>query len=735
MRKTFPAVPFPRKNLWFFFGLFCLANGLLAYFNLSPTGEKGLWVFGLVVPGAVAAWFYSRPSSRVRPVFEEEFLPSVPPWFFLLLLLAAAFFRFIDLTRLSQWPLTDEAKSGYFSMQFAAQGKIRLLYDFSQLPPFYIWLQGLFFRVFGVSLDSLWALPALLSLLAAAASYPAARVFFSRSLSLAFFFLAAFSFWPLYVGRFSHPGCLLLLWEWLVLWLLAAFLKSPGGPRAPRAALGLGLLTGAGFYTFTSWPSLALVATLSLLGSCWAGRWGIPGEKHPRTSRASEGYAHPPTGSGRWKPFFLFLGGMVLVLLPLAGAWLSQGYGGYIRHVWMFNLKEPWLPQLAWAFRDVGAFFWKSRLPSNLFAYKPFWGGYLNPLLGALCFIGALEMARLRSHPLARFWFLALPVLYLPGFLTGGVEMFRVLPLLPFLLAGAAVGAAVLLSALPAARRPLVGVLLLLVSVGLDSHHLFGVYGSVWSHPGDNWFASKSLDRLRAYSILKKAAEKEGPGIILTRLVPDLYDQSLPLATDGFNAEENGGAVQARWAALLINVHYQPYLQKEVPGGRWFWLAPDIDQPQGGLLLGLFPLPSAHPDVLRRWVRADRAMAGLVAPTFDFRDYKSRRPILQKLGELYPLFQGDRFLEACYWEKIAENNYGDLDYAAQIHALREAIVKGLPAAHLYNGLGSLYFRRHHLREARQAFGEALRCQPNHTSAAAGLEMLEKMEKTGQLPED
>lgn len=313
--------------------------------------------------------------------------------------------------------------------------------------------------------------------------------------------------------------------------------------------------------------------------------------------------------------------------------------------------------------------------------------------------------------------------------------MFRVLPLLPFLLAGAAVGAAVLLSALPAARRILAGTLLLLVSVGLDSHHLFGVYGSVWSHPVGNWFASKSLDRLRAYSILKEAAEKEGPGIILTRLVPDLYDQSLSLATYGFNAEEKGESDRARWAALLTNVHYQPYLQKEFPEGRWFWLAPDIDQPQGGFLLGLLPLPSSHPEVLRRWVRADRAMAGLVAPTFDFRDYKSRRPILQKLGELYPLFQGDRFLEACYWEKVAENDYGDLDYDGQIQALREAVEKGVPAAHLYNALGFLYFRRHHLREARQAFGEALRCRPNHTSAAAGLEILEKMEKTGQLPKD
>ncbi len=694
--------------LWLLFGGFTLVNGLLAFFPLPLAWRAALGSVELAFSLAmVLGW---AGLSFPKQLWEEELVSFPPTWILFLLLLTTAYLRFTHLTTLSQWPLTDEAKSGYFAMQLATQGwgSARLLYDFSQLPPLYTWMEGVFFKVFGVSLFSLWCLPALLSLLTVPAFYLAARAFFSRSFALILAGLMAFGFWPLYAGRFSHPGVLLLLWECLAVWL-AGKLKTKNSHRAFAVippGFYLGLWTGAGFYTFTSWPGAALALAL------WVFFF------HRRALTA-------------------FLGGMILVYLPLGVAGFQNSYGGYIRHVWGFHSGEAWVPQILRCFWDFCAFFWESPVPENLFAYKPFWGGYLNPLWGACFFLGTIVFSRMASAPWVKFGSLAFILLYLPGFLTGGVEMFRVIPILPLLLAGAALGLSALLSGLKRTWRwPALG-LFFLLSLGMDGYHLFGVYQNVWAHPKDNWFGSKSLDRLRAYGLLEDWRKKWGPGLILCDLVPDLYDQSLPLATFSFNAVENPGLdpAQARWAAVFTNVNYRDCLEKRFPQAQWAWLAPDMGWSDGGGMLAFIPLPCPSTEALGRLVAADQAMRELVPAVFDNRDYRSRQPVMEKLASLYPLFENDPYLESCFWEKIADNAYGDGNYDAQMAALRQAVEKGCPAAHLYNDLGALYFRRSRFKEARQNFKEALICPGAHTSAAAGLEMLDEAEKTGQLPKD
>jgi hypothetical protein len=388
-------------------------------------------------------------------------------------------------------------------------------------------------------------------------------------------------------------------------------------------------------------------------------------------------------------------------------------------------------------FWDFSAFFWKSLVPPNLFAYKPFWGGYLNPLLGACFFLGATLFLRQGSGAWVRFWILSFLVFYLPGFLTGGVEMFRVLPILPLLLAGAALGLSALLGSLKAPWRWPAFALFAVLSMGMDGHQLFGVYQGLWTNPHDNWYASKSVDRLRAFHLLEDLQKNSGPGLVLSDLVPDLYDQSLSIAAYEFNSAKNPGlnGSPPHWAAVLANIHYQPCLAKDFPEARWIPLTLDMGWPDGGLMLGVIPLPCAHPARLIRLIEADQACQGLVPLVFDNRDYKSRLPVVNRLYSLYPLFKGDRFLESCFWEKIAENAYADRDYEGQVVALGKAVEKGCPTAHLYNDLGTLYLRRNHFKEARQAFEKAVHCKPNYTSAALGLRMLDGVQKTGLKPKD
>lgn len=674
---------------------------ILSYAPLSPFFQTVAVLLGLILPLGLTWIRSSGGRGFVWDLTQRELLSPLPGGVLLLLALAAVYLRFHQLTTLSKWPGADEAANAYYALELAKEGKWQWTYLFTGMPPLYVWLLGACFKVFGVSLTTLWGLPAFLSVLTLPFVFLGARNLFSQSFSVILTALTAFSFWPLYVARFSVQGQLMVFWMAVLFFLLSLFQKQDGWKVSKWAGIGLGFWAGTGFYTYTSWIVVALAVTGFILRRSWVkGQWGL---------------------------FLQFIFPGFLLFLPLGWSVIHRG-GGNFSYVLQNPFGSGW-PGL----NDLASFFWGSRLPPNLFAYRPFWGGFLNPVLGAACLYGLWMLLITASSPkaLGGLFFL----LMLPGFLTGGLDSFRVIQVLPLLLLGAALGLTAFLSSF-AFRRHWVAVgTLLALSVGLDSYHLFGVYGSLWTQPKDNWFAIKSVERMRAFGILKELGKKEGPGLILSELVPDTYDQSLEVMDFPFNAAENPHLTQARWAAILINVHYQPYLSQVFPGGRNFWLASDAGFPDGGLTLYVIPLPCSKPEVLDHWVQLDRSLSGLTDLVFDNRDWRPRTPVTQSLFGLFPVAGEDRFLQACLWEKIAENEYWDHHYDAQVTALREAIEKGLSMAHLYNDLGALYLRHHRYSEAREAFWKATHGRPDHTSAAAGLAALDAAEKTGQIPKD
>lgn len=708
--------PIPwRDGYWpVLFALFLASHTLLAFGPLSLSGKLWTFLAGILIPLLLAVLLLKGRASTAPPAFLAVPAPRKLLWPMTGLFTAAVLLRFHQLTTLSLWPLTDESMNAFFALEAAEKGKLQLVYDFSQLPPLFNWGLGAVFKAVGVSLFSLWVFPALLSSLAVGMAYLAARRFFPRGFSLLFAGLAAVSFWPLYAGRFAVAGNSLLLWEYFTFFVLADSLKRiQEGKWTFSAAAWLGACVGLGFYTFTSWSSVAAAVTLIVL-------FAVLRAPRPRPA-----------------VFVLYFLPLILFFAPLVYLAVQSGYGGYFKEAWIFRPGAPFLPQIKASLTDVLTVFWGSPLPPNLFAFRPFFGGLLNPILGALFFCGALEMWRTRHSRLVQAGALALFLLLLPGALSGGMEMFRIVQTMPFFLLGAAFGGAVLWRATPGKGRWWLAGSLFLASAGLDAYHLFSVYHGIWTHPRDNWFASKSVERLRAYDLLQELQKKAGPGYVLSELVPDIYDQSLPQATYAFNTARNPvlPSSGARWAAILINLHYQPYLAGKFPEGRWFYLAGGVERSDGGLMLGIVPFPSSNPGYLNRLIAVDRAMHSLVGLVFDHRDWKSREPVLRRLSGLHPLFQGDPFLEACFWEKTAENEYGDRHFEAQVSALTQAVQKGYPAAHLYNGLGALSLRRGQLKEARKAFRQALEQRPSHTSAAAGLALLDDMERTGLKPRD
>ena len=667
-----------------------------------------IFLGGIAVPWILAFRYFRKPPRGTAP-WRLEFFSDSNRWWLPAILLGAAVVRFFHLTELSLWPLTDEAKNAFYAIRLA-QGwdGLKLLYDFSQVPPFYIWLEALVFKWGGVSLSTIWFLPALLSLLTVAAGYGAARVFFSKSFAILLALILAFSFWPIYLGRFAFRGSLLVLWEIAVFWL-AAWVETRPSKRG--GSFLVGVFVGLGFYVFVSWATACLVVSIWFLGM--AG------------------------GATRGKSKTIgYLTGVALAFLPLGLACVAQNYGGYIRQVGALPSLGVWLRRFWFDPWDI---FFQSRVPANLFAYKSFWGGYLNPLLGSGFFLGCLELSRpsREPRPFVRFLIPAFFIFLLPGLWAGGFEMLRIVPVLPLVLGVAAVGWVSLVFSFRRFSKRWAWILLLGFSMILDGVHLFGVYHSVWTQPKGDWFGSKSVERLRAYGILKNLQSRLGPGYLASGLVPDLYDQSLEAASWEFNAAENPAlnSVYPRWAAVLTNVHYQTYFQREFPEGKFIWLAGDMGRPDGGLALEILPWPSSQPKELARILSANQASEEMVPVILDNRDYRPRKPVLEALFSRFGYFRGDRFLSSCFWEKVAENEYGDRNISAQILALEKAVQEGIPTAHLYNELAALYFRMGRLKEARKAYGDAMRFPLNHTSAAAGLRFLEDSEKTGRRPRD
>src|ERR1019366_3355857 len=105
------------------------------------------------------------------------------------------------------------------------------------------------------------------------------------------------------------------------------------------------------------------------------------------------------------------------------------------------------------------------------------------------------------------------------GFLTGGLDSHRIIQVMPFLLFAVAIGLASLLSILPKSSRIIILGACAVFSLGLDSHHLFGVYHSLWAHPDENVEGYKPVERGRAFEILKDLEKKRGPGYVLSDLV------------------------------------------------------------------------------------------------------------------------------------------------------------------------------------------------------------------------
>lgn len=682
--------------------IFFLSNTIISYFSLPIWVNSGIILFGLIFPSLIA-WRASPDPSPVETSLyqnQKEFLPAVPPWIWLPLGALVIFARFYKLTNLSAWPLYDEGMYGFYAAQLSRHWDWQMLYGPSQAPPLYLWLLAFTFKCFGVSLFSLWFLPALISSLLFPASYWAARGFFNRSFSMVIALLFGFGYWPLYVGRFSLMTGLVLLLECLTLGLLTRYLSEKEPARKISQAAALGAMVGVGFYSYLHWPFLAaVVGGTVVLGA------GVGGKLNRFT---------------KWKVLPAFLLSCAVFMFPLVGGISLEGLKQlmvYLHHLSAGSQTLRLSDQISISFSYIASLFWGMDLKYH--TYQPVWGGYLNPLAGALCFMGGIEAARGFRSRLNQWLLTVFPFFILPGLLTSERATSRLILVFPVLAILMVKGLERLISMRPA-RNILILSSILFFSTGLDFYHLYVAYPAIWKSL-DHWKSyDKSYPRAQAFLQLEKLNQTQGPGYLFADFLPGLSDQTLSVAVSRFNLSDHPeiSPQLAPWAGLLTNANLLPFMKKRFPSGQAWWISKDVGSPDGGWMLWVIPWKEMPMETLRRWLKASASLKSFIERSLIFVPGQSMEPMENSLQKIYPLFQGDPLLETCYYEKMADlstrrmmagdNRAGTKQEAAEqaLRYLKTALQRGYPSAHLYFKLGSIYSIQQKNQEARECFKKA-----------------------------
>src|SRR5262249_12861598 len=146
-----------------------------------------------------------------------------------------------------------EATFAFFAQTLHAQTPFHLFYGIGQVPFLFYGYLSLIFKLFGVSLESFWLAPALLSAATLPLVFLTTRRSFGKTSGWVLTCLWTFSFWPLYAGRFGVQYALYLFWMWLALFFLGRILVATDRPALSSDLLLLGTVTGMGFYISTGW--------------------------------------------------------------------------------------------------------------------------------------------------------------------------------------------------------------------------------------------------------------------------------------------------------------------------------------------------------------------------------------------------------------------------------------------------------------------------------------------------
>ncbi len=698
----------PLGAQWSLLFCFLATNTLLSTFLLPATIAWVVGFLGLVIPAGWVMFKRRLPSPDLEG-------PDRHRWsavFLLIVLGGGAWLRFHRLTSLSQWPLYDEGIYAFYSLLFDEGWQDRLFFSKSNAPALYAWAMAVGNRLWGASLTTLWLVPALFSISAVPLAFMAAQRFFSRDVAFLVVLFMSLGFFPAYVGRFSFAVVTGLFWACLTFYLMSRCLEEIREGRGWLWTIAFGASLGGGLYTDHPWPAFIAAAFLAILAAVRRGK---------------------PGGIRR----LVMIGAVFLATAwPYAWGFYQGQFGIYHSRLFFLTSQAGWdhLPVAASYFQ---AFFWG--VARDVHSYKPVWGGFLDPLSGSLVLLGMLVLTTRFHDGRVRWMGTALFLFLLPGLLSLGWMPFRAVLVPPLLAVFASFG---FLSLFPDRKRGrMASVFLAVVVLSLSSWHLFVKYGGTWND-NQTWADYvKSPERRAAYRILGEWAKREGPGLVLSEWVPGQSDETLDYACYRFNAARNPrlDPAEAKWGALMANVHYRPFLAARFPEGKAYRLSEG--RQDGGWMLWIVPVEERDRPTWSEWVLAHRALATFIDRNLSHVVGAPYDDVVGAFTATWDLYRRDPFTCAVFWEKAAELYWLETAYGMDgglspdppgwtqgnesrvLYCLGRAVKDGYPAAHLYRRMGVEHLMKGRIHEARPYFRAATRSSLDLTDSR---EMLLKL---------
>ncbi len=687
-----------------------LGTNVLAVCPFFSLGVRQ-WVW---VAGIVGSWIWvikdgkGKTRSPGSVSLKMPLLQSKVLWSIVALL--AILMRVLRFFITKSWPNFDEVETAQAAIQLSHHWEWKIFYGIGQAPALYVWIEGLFFKISSHYFFNLYFPSAALSLVTVIVGYLATRFFFSKTTALLATLFLALSYWPTFTGNFCFLGILLLpFWESVAFILLGVFFKAPSKTRLFWGAV-LGLWTGFGFWTYLAWPVVMVVVVLAVFFSS--------DNQETHQSR---------------KARIAFTAALLLAFLPFG---LAIFHEDLFHHLLGFSVFNPWFSiqqRLFMALDYLNSLFWGFWSERTL--YVPVGGGLLNPLLASFFFMG-LRQLWIRKPSRFKSWMILSSLLFLmPGFLSQNLQVLRINQFSLLIFVFAAWGLEEFLAFFTLERtRAAAMVLILMITIFWDGSRL--VQGFKEDEARGQGFRV-------AFQALCQIASDAGPGYIWLEFGSEPVDadpeiQGLEAASDSFNVVENPKEDHqpVRWAAVITNFHFQPFLQRRFPSYHWRRLVGNESRWDGGLVLGWTNLDlsqSVDLRVIGNWTRAHNWFHHISLEMNDIYNARTHEKTLHDFLRPDPVILEDRFLAACYWEKLSDFYYlygFDKNFSLVTQNLQKAIEEGYPAAHLYYKLGSLFLRKHRYSEAREAFQKAFASPDNQTPARQALELLSRLESKG-----
>ncbi len=663
---------------WIYFGLFFISNSLISYFPIGLSAKLWIFTFGVLVPFGIGLWSVLEvaekdptPTIRWFPRFIDNKNDQGIQWFYWVLFLGLiAFTRFYQLTSIPFWLISDEGIYATMSMALMKKWNWSILLTEGRMEPLLIWLGGLFFHVTGPSLVSLRLFTTFVSIATVLSAYFCLRPFLPRVTAFVYSWLFAFSFWALSFMRFFTHQELILLFEMWTIGCLGRLLTAQGTRSKWFWLTALILCNVLGFYSYVNWAVVwILIALLFLFLS-------------PKIPQVKSHLLYLTL----FTAFFIW---------PIVLDRFAPGGLSYMKS--LFQLKDFPISFAGY----LSNLFYDSR---TSYPYSPDWGGMFDPVTGSFILLGCLYAVKTLDRKLSFALGLALFLCLLPGVVTNYIELHRVTTSFPFWILLAAFGVQSLIEEHGLIKALLPITLLGLLTLGLNFYDFIGPYGDVLRAPSlRQW---RGVEYAEAYQILKTQSDASGPIYVFSEFNADYDNKTLDIATYPFNPLQNPAlaATGSKWACLIIDIHYAPYIKKRYPGALITLLRTEKttpnDRPPSGLYL--IPLAQIAPDTLKNWAAMDVCYRNLNVAI------KNRRST-QTWSQFYPacidekLAMTDPLMTAIYWEQKGMYAFFDGDYPSAVKAYQNAIAHGVPAAQLYYGLGVALQRMNRTREAEKAF--------------------------------